>query len=680
MTSYCQSCMDTFSPSPRVARRVALQRSSTLEAPSSPKSAAGEAKEGAPQDEADALPSCTPLERYIIDILSTVNFIVCDGAVQGFPIVFASRGFRQAFSEACIGKNCGRCVGYPSMNDADIGHLAETAGLGCATVVAGLEAQTRRLVSLVKGIVAGPEKHVSSLVVNRLVAGLHTVHLTMHCLQIPRTGGVVLVGTQQIVDDKTSLASLLRAYASEGAELAALEEPYAPAFEHVRTFMKRDTVPPLLDRLLHGTPTSPPLLRRANSICSSATGMSLKNLKAPSQSRTLRTRRPSLPLQIRKPSGTSGSESFLNELQRRGYSAETSLLAGGFTATKLYLVSAKGAAKPELVVKFSKDAEAIVALEAEYNVLKRLSHRTIVPVEEWIRGPSDEGPLEAGFLMRACPGTTLRKAFNGPPLAWRDLRFIVTELLAGVEYLHGEGVAHRDLHTGNIVVDTELRSVVIVDFGSARRGADSPLSPPACGASVCASTDSPALTDSRGSSVSVGFGTLSSMLPPPGRRGDALQRDVFALGLVLVGLLCWQEASTEDVYAMNEREGSYRSKITWPEPLERASASTRKLLSDLLHLHPSSRCTAAEARVRVPSALGGMDMDTANVPKPEPEGEATFSYVQLPSGGTLKADAPQPEGPEGEEQKQGLTRLSKTTEEATSSSGRSTELPSCEAI
>ena len=49
------------------------------------------------------------------------------------------------------------------------------------------------------------------------------------------------------------------------------------------------------------------------------------------------------------------------------------------------------------------------------------------------------------------------------------------------------------------------------------------------------------------------------MLPPPGRRGDALQRDVFALGLVLVGLLCWQEASTEDVYAMNEREGSYRS-------------------------------------------------------------------------------------------------------------------------
>lgn len=49
-----------------------------------------------------------------------------------------------------------------------------------------------------------------------------------------------------------------------------------------------------------------------------------------------------------------------------------------------------------------------------------------------------------------------------------EVRFYMSQLIAGCQFIHGNHVLHRDLKLGNMLIDEEMH-VKIADFGLATR-------------------------------------------------------------------------------------------------------------------------------------------------------------------------------------------------------------------
>ncbi len=70
------------------------------------------------------------------------------------------------------------------------------------------------------------------------------------------------------------------------------------------------------------------------------------------------------------------------------------------------------------------------------------------------------------LVWRAYDGETLRQAIARGPLRIEDAIGIARQLAEGLARAHDEGITHRDLHPGNILITSD-RMVKILDFGLA---------------------------------------------------------------------------------------------------------------------------------------------------------------------------------------------------------------------
>jgi len=52
-------------------------------------------------------------------------------------------------------------------------------------------------------------------------------------------------------------------------------------------------------------------------------------------------------------------------------------------------------------------------------------------------------------------------------LSEEETKTLGLQLIAGVEYLHGQKIMHRDLKLGNILLNTDKTNIKIADFGLA---------------------------------------------------------------------------------------------------------------------------------------------------------------------------------------------------------------------
>jgi tetratricopeptide (TPR) repeat protein len=127
----------------------------------------------------------------------------------------------------------------------------------------------------------------------------------------------------------------------------------------------------------------------------------------------------------------------------------------------------------------------------------------------------DEAPDGRLFISMACyDGETLRQAIGRGPLRIEDAIGIARQLAEGLAKAHDEGITHRDLHPGNILITSE-RMVKIVDFGLA---------------TLAGATR---LTQSN-----VAAGTLAYMSPEQLRGEDAgAPSDIWSFGVVLFEML-----------------------------------------------------------------------------------------------------------------------------------------------
>lgn len=108
---------------------------------------------------------------------------------------------------------------------------------------------------------------------------------------------------------------------------------------------------------------------------------------------------------------------------------------------------------PDMGARFRREAEAA----------GRLNHPNIVAIHEF----GTDGDT-AFIVMELVPGESLRARLDRqPPIPLRDAMVIMQDVLAGLQYSHAQGVVHRDIKPGNIMLTADGRAK-ITDFGIAR--------------------------------------------------------------------------------------------------------------------------------------------------------------------------------------------------------------------
>ena len=175
-----------------------------------------------------------------------------------------------------------------------------------------------------------------------------------------------------------------------------------------------------------------------------------------------------------------------------------------------------------------RDERALARFEAESEVLARLEHPAIARVytagtySQRIGSEERELPY---YVMEYVEGaSSITDYAEKHRLSIRKRLHLFCDVCEAVDFAHGQGVIHRDLKPGNILVDKEGRPKVI-DFGTARLvGEDG-------GATVTRSGEI--------------VGTLNYMSPEqlsPTEEGPDARSDVYSLGCVLYELLAGRPA------------------------------------------------------------------------------------------------------------------------------------------
>jgi serine/threonine protein kinase len=153
----------------------------------------------------------------------------------------------------------------------------------------------------------------------------------------------------------------------------------------------------------------------------------------------------------------------------------------------------------------ARDPSFVERLRREARAAARLSHPGVVTVFDH----GSEGGRHY-IVMELVEGPTLSELLARGPLGVERTAAIGDQVLAALEVAHGQGVVHRDVKPGNIMV-TASGSVKVMDFGIAR------------------SADAETLT---GSGTVVGSAAYLSPEQVQGRTVDH-RSDLYSIGCVL---------------------------------------------------------------------------------------------------------------------------------------------------
>jgi serine/threonine-protein kinase len=146
----------------------------------------------------------------------------------------------------------------------------------------------------------------------------------------------------------------------------------------------------------------------------------------------------------------------------------------------------------------------------------------------------DEKRSRLYTVMEWCEGRTLRQILKEGPLAQDRVLHIATGILDALDYIHSNGIVHRDLRPENIVVDSD-DNIKLIDFGIA----------------------------SDSSARRLTYTNLNTILGSPhyispeqvkGGRGDS-RSDIFAMGVILYEMLSGELPFSGDssLAVMNDR-------------------------------------------------------------------------------------------------------------------------------
>jgi serine/threonine protein kinase/Tfp pilus assembly protein PilF len=208
-----------------------------------------------------------------------------------------------------------------------------------------------------------------------------------------------------------------------------------------------------------------------------------------------------------------------------------------------------------VALKFLKfeDNDELSRLKREAQTAARLSHPHIAAVFE-----IGEANGRTFLAMEYIDGQTLA---TYPRNDHRKLVSLVREVAQAIQYAHDQGVVHRDVKPGNIMVDTSGRPYIL-DFGLARH------------------------IDSDRTAGEYILGTPSYMSPEQARGGMVDSRsDVYSLGATLYELLS-DRPPFKGNNALDTLDQVVRDE---PKPLDRIAADLQTIVSKCLMKEPGRR-------------------------------------------------------------------------------------------
>jgi serine/threonine protein kinase len=280
------------------------------------------------------------------------------------------------------------------------------------------------------------------------------------------------------------------------------------------------------------------------------------------------------------------------------------------------------------------DLEAVARARAEAMALARIRHANLVPV-------LDAGITKEGVVWMAMPlleGVTLRELLRrrGPLPVSQALR-VAIEICDGVAAAHELGVWHRDIKPENVFF-TRREEVVVLDLGLAKLHAFGVAPTP----------------------TGVLRGTPRYLAPEQilGHEVDA-RCDVYAIGLVLLELLCGERAFARDaagksrptielLYSRAHRDSPQLAGLV-------DDVTLASLLSRALALRPADRPAGASALARELRALARREGAAARSREQRyvPPTEAPQFFSVLPEPASVRvgtqprapAHRPEPMGP-----------------------------------
>ena len=116
--------------------------------------------------------------------------------------------------------------------------------------------------------------------------------------------------------------------------------------------------------------------------------------------------------------------------------------------------------------------DAFERFRQEVQLARRISGPQVCRIHELYLLPATGKHGATGFLtMEYLDGVTLsRKIQDNGPLPWKEALKIALEICEGLRIIHENGIIHRDLKSGNIMVCEQSGStrIVLLDFGLAR--------------------------------------------------------------------------------------------------------------------------------------------------------------------------------------------------------------------
>jgi serine/threonine protein kinase len=127
----------------------------------------------------------------------------------------------------------------------------------------------------------------------------------------------------------------------------------------------------------------------------------------------------------------------------------------------------------EVAVKIFKreDEEMLRRFEREAKVMASLHNPHLIPVYD-----SGSSLLDGGYVyyivMPYMKGGTLRSRIRNSPLPLKTACQYLREIADALDYMHQQGIIHRDIKSSNILLDADERCY-LADFGIARASAES---------------------------------------------------------------------------------------------------------------------------------------------------------------------------------------------------------------
>ena len=143
------------------------------------------------------------------------------------------------------------------------------------------------------------------------------------------------------------------------------------------------------------------------------------------------------------------------------YSLEQPIGNGAYAEVWLAVDSQLGRRVALKFFRKSSGEHDIVVQQAR--ALARIQHNNVVTVHDVVEMNAPDGSHSSAVVMELLEGPTLNERLNGEKLTREEVESLLTGLVSGLVAIHEAGIAHRDVHTGNVII-IEGRGPVWIDM------------------------------------------------------------------------------------------------------------------------------------------------------------------------------------------------------------------------